>query len=221
MKILRGEAVRLKIFLRPFVVGKYLRTHEHRMLDIGSGPFKGVDGWLTADAFKSEADIYLNAKHGFPFPDGSFDIVYSEHLIEHIYIDKVPRFLREIHRILKPGGLCRIATPDLEIYAANYVAKNDDFFATTIKNSKARWGGPAKNKFWLVRSNGGAFMTRAVQRFYHHRWMYDYETLASCLQEVGFTRCVKQSCGESLNEAAGRRDGSKRWEDTLYVDAVK
>jgi predicted SAM-dependent methyltransferase len=188
------------------------------MVNLGAGPNR-KEGWLTADAFKAEADIYLNVCRRFPFSDASVDVLYAEHMLEHIHVDKVRFVLSEARRVLKPGGMFRITVPDLEIHARNYVAKNEDFFRPIIDKYMGRWD---KNldKYWLIRSNGGAFMSRAVQRFYRHRWMYDFETLSSCLREVGFKQCTKQSFGVSLVPAAGKLDRSDRAFETLYVDAV-
>ena len=162
----------------------------------------------------------MNATSRFPFKDNSFDVIYSEHMIEHIFVDRIPIFLEEIHRVLKPGGVFRVTTPDLEIHARNYIQKNDEFFKPIIEKYMARWD-RQKAKYWLVRSNGGAFMTRAVQRFYRHRWVYDFETLSSCLKEVGFSKCLKQSVGKCVIDSAGKMDREDRAFETLYVDAIK
>ena len=219
MSFLRGEAVRLKKLWRPFTVKKYFEENQEKRINIGSGPYRH-SGWLTADAFKTEADIYLNVKRKFPFQKGTWDIVYSEHMLEHIYVDDVSRVLKEIYRVLKPGGLFRVTVPDLEIHAKNYVEKNKEFFDPIIEKYKSRWD-KQKNKYWLVRSPGGAFMTRAVQRFYRHRWMYDFETLSSCLKEVGFSECHKMSFGNSCKDEAGKMDKKERAFETLYIDAIK
>ena len=44
-----------------------------------------------------------------PFPDDSFDIVMSSEVIEHL--EKVPQYLSEIRRVLKPQGRAIISTP--------------------------------------------------------------------------------------------------------------
>ncbi len=44
-------------------------------------------------------------------PDGYADLVYSNQLIEHLHADDATVQLREIHRILKPGGRYLCATP--------------------------------------------------------------------------------------------------------------
>ncbi len=219
MRIIHGEAVRLKALWRPMTVARYFKENEFTKLNLGAGPHI-KEGWLTADAFKPEADIYLNVTRRLPFKDNSWDLIYSEHMLEHIHTDKVPLLLSEIHRILKPGGLFRVTVPDLEIHATNYVNKNTEFFKPIVDKYQARLD-KQKNKYWLIRSNGGAFMSRAVQRFYRHRWMYDFDTLGSCLREVGFSECIKQSCGNSKIEAAAQMDRPDRAFETLYIDAVK
>lgn len=45
-----------------------------------------------------------------PFQDNSFDVVLSFQVIEHIADDRA--FLREIHRVLRPGGLALLTTPN-------------------------------------------------------------------------------------------------------------
>lgn len=47
-----------------------------------------------------------------PFPDGSFDTVVSFETIEHIKDDRA--LLREFARVLRPGGLLLLSTPNRE-----------------------------------------------------------------------------------------------------------
>ncbi len=219
MSILNGEFARLKVFLRPFVVAKYLNSTQDAKLHLGCGS-KIAQGWLNADKFKSDADIYLNLNARFPFRDNVFSTIYSEHTLEHIPTDYVPHLLAECHRVLKVGGLLRFTIPDLEIYAEKYVKGDREFFEPIIRKYAEKMVKNRK-KYWLVRSPGGAFMSRVVHRFYHHRWMYDFETLKSCLEEIGFSKVLKQSCGKSLKSDIGAMDREDRSYETLYVEAVK
>jgi SAM-dependent methyltransferase len=41
------------------------------------------------------------------FPDGCFDVVACTHIYEHV--PDAPRLMREIHRVLRPGGVCFFA----------------------------------------------------------------------------------------------------------------
>ena len=58
--------------------------------------------------------IYHDIEKPFPLPDNSVDRIISEHCFEHIEITKYPTILKELYRILKPGGLFRLAVPDYQ-----------------------------------------------------------------------------------------------------------
>jgi SAM-dependent methyltransferase len=57
---------------------------------------------------------YLNLVKQLPYPDVSISAVFSSHVLEHLFLDEVPRLIVEIYRVLVPGGVCRMVVPDLE-----------------------------------------------------------------------------------------------------------
>jgi predicted SAM-dependent methyltransferase len=65
---------------------------------------------------------YINwdLRKGLPFPDGDVAVVYLSHVLEHIDRRHVMGFLHEVRRVLRPGGLFRVAVPDLERIVNNY-----------------------------------------------------------------------------------------------------
>jgi len=55
-------------------------------------------------------EVFVGSLFDARFPDASFDVVHAGDVIEHL---ADPRgFVREIRRILAPGGLCVVATPN-------------------------------------------------------------------------------------------------------------
>ena len=50
------------------------------------------------------------------FPDDHFDVVYASHLIEHL--NNPSSFVREVYRILKPGGHFFVTTPNIAGFQA-------------------------------------------------------------------------------------------------------
>lgn len=74
---------------------------------------------------------------GIDSPDASFDVVYHSHVLEHFDRDMGLRFLRECARVLKPGGIIRIALPDLERLASDYLASVRAFGADPTSRNRA------------------------------------------------------------------------------------
>ncbi len=62
-------------------------------------------------------DPIWNIRHRLPgrfdWPDGVVDRALSEHFLEHLRIAEVLEVCREVCRVLKPGGLFRLAVPDV------------------------------------------------------------------------------------------------------------
>lgn len=85
--------------------------------------------WVTVDCYhQGDYDMDLRKKEKLPFASNSVDIVFSSHMIEHID-DSGDQFLfNEIHRILKPNGVFRVACPDYDKAMVAYENKDVGFF---------------------------------------------------------------------------------------------
>lgn len=94
-----------------------------KYLNLGCG-YKYSTGkeWLNADMLPvGEAVIRCNFLNGIPFENETFELVYHSHILEHFSRPDGERFIAECFRILKPGGIIRIALPDLEVIAKEYL----------------------------------------------------------------------------------------------------
>lgn len=63
---------------------------------------------ITADLESPLADVKMDV-HAIPFEEGSFDVVFCNHVMEHVEDDI--KAMSEIHRVLKPGGWAIIQSP--------------------------------------------------------------------------------------------------------------
>ena len=74
--------------------------------------FVTVDKHIPAEELLDRPDVEFRQAVVPPldFPDGSFDCVISFQVIEHIRDDR--QFVREIHRVLRPGGRFIVTTPN-------------------------------------------------------------------------------------------------------------
>lgn len=97
-------------------------------LNFGCGT-RYAAGWTNIDFHGDGAHVKrVNLLAGFPFPDCSFDVVYSSHVLEHFTPQQGSFLLRESCRVLKAGGTLRTVVPDLEASCREYLrvlAMND------------------------------------------------------------------------------------------------
>ena len=89
-------------------------------LNLGSGkhPF---EGWNNLDLVDHPGVIKHDLTKPLPYADNSVDFAFSEHFLEHITRPQGLKFLLEVKRVLKPGGVFRIVVPDLKLLCQNYV----------------------------------------------------------------------------------------------------
>lgn len=66
------------------------------------------DGYITADIESPLAKVKMDI-HNIPFDENTFDVVLCNHVLEHVRDDI--QALREIHRVLKPGGFAILQVP--------------------------------------------------------------------------------------------------------------
>jgi SAM-dependent methyltransferase len=60
---------------------------------------------LASRAYNPHGRV-LASEYRFPFPDGSFDFIVLASVFTHMMPDAVEHYLREISRLLTPGGVC-------------------------------------------------------------------------------------------------------------------
>ena len=63
---------------------------------------------------------YLDLFKRLPFPDDSFQYVFSSHVFEHLPRASLMRLLKELRRVIRPGGTMRVSVPDLTIMVKSY-----------------------------------------------------------------------------------------------------
>ncbi len=92
-------------------------------LNIGCGDHFHAD-WCNLDVRAADSEVMeFDIRHGLPFADESFDVVYHSHVLEHLTAADGERLMQECRRVLRPGGVLRVVVPDLETIAALYLEK--------------------------------------------------------------------------------------------------
>jgi predicted SAM-dependent methyltransferase len=149
-------------------------------LHIGCGQ-NALPGWLNTDYSPGAAGVAaLDATRPFPFPDGVFGCIYSEHMIEHIHYASGVLMLGECFRTLAPGGRLRIVTPDLDFLVGLYREPDKPLHRDYI-----RW---ANERFYPnATADDAVFVVNNFVRDWGHVFIYDRATLERTLREIGFT----------------------------------
>jgi predicted SAM-dependent methyltransferase len=172
-------------------------------LHLGCGTVH-LDGWINIDRERG-ADLRRDVRRPLPFDDGAASLIYHEHLMEHLTVEEGRACLRDWFRLLRPGGVLRIATPDL---------------AYVVERYQGEW----RDQAWLQLPEYAFIQTRAemvnvAMRWWGHHFLYDGEELERRMREAGFTTVRRCNLGAStVPELAGleTRDDSR-----LILEGVK
>ena len=154
-------------------------------INLGCGPvFVDAPDWVNLDFAPLCPSVrQANLLDRLPLPSNEARLVYSSHFLEHIPKSEVDAFLRECHRILKPGGLIRLVLPDLEEMARTYLALREsgdheraDFLVLEMIDQ-------------CVRRESGGELERCYRRL-----------RAACDLHSGMIAFIRQRTGEDLRQ---------------------
>ena len=133
-------------------------------LHLGCGK-KFIPGFIHIDVRKFDHSDYVCRLDKLEmFKDNSVDLIYWSHVLEHFKRHECENALKEWHRVLKPGGLLRLAVPDFESIVKIYQEY--------------------KNVELLI---GLLYGGQDYQYNYHHV-AFDFNYLSKLLMQAGFTQ---------------------------------
>lgn len=97
--------------------------------------------YVSVDRFDPAADWRADLT-ALPFADGSFDLILSSHVLEHIPDDR--RAIKELSRVLRPGGHAIIAVP----FDPNCTVSPEAPADATPAQRQARFGHPYHFRYY-------------------------------------------------------------------------
>ena len=189
-------------------------------LNVGCGGHV-VPGWINIDPHPVRGVVFGHAAR-LPVCDESAECIIMFDVVEHMHpLRELPAALAEVKRVLQPGGVLRVSTPDLKALATAYVEGRVASFGAA---SQPRWYVDPDTPECLQFS-AHAFAnnadTVAAGLYEGHQAVYDEPGLGAVLAAAGFKEVQRQRPLESLSETIrlGVRD---RWPDiALIMEAVK
>jgi len=77
--------------------------------------------------FERDTEIFNFDLFNLPFPDSSVAEVRADALLEHLGFAEEPRFLHEVKRVLRRGGMFQFSVPDFEKVVELWLAARDEW----------------------------------------------------------------------------------------------
>ena len=152
----------------------------------------------------------------FPVASQAFSWGYSEHFIEHVTPEQAVAWLMEMRRLIAPGGLLRVTTPDLKKYIDGYCDPANRFFKLHTERMEAFTG----NKGSVPQRR--AWMVNQIFRFFKHQWIYDFDEIVHIGTLAGFdpNGIMREEFQSGLLEDVVMLDSPERNDETLYVELM-
>ncbi len=179
--------------------------HSLRRLNWGCGT-EPEPGWLNSDIKAAPGvDMPADILAGLPLDDGSVDYAVSIHALPELAYPNVPVALRELHRILKPDGVLRLALPDLERAMRAYLDGDAGYFLVPDDD---------------VRSLGGKLVVQLTWYGYS-RTMFTFDFAEELLYGAGFRRVERCEYRQTTSAHPEIVELDNRESESLFVEAVK
>jgi len=141
--------------------------------------------------FSDEIKLANYDVFNLPFADGTVDEIKADGFLEHLSFEEEPKFLKEVRRVLKPGGHFVFSVPDFEEVCKIWLAAKDDwkdFYRTDGEAIATRhWFG--NNSYAL--DNRWGYLTAIIYGSQHgegqyHKNCYSAGKIRAMCAKLGF-----------------------------------
>lgn len=178
----RLRAARSRVLYGHYVrrrnIANYMNNHKLRKLHFGAGSVE-LAGFLNSDLF---GKVPVDITRRLPFEDGTIDLIYSNHVVEHITKADFKYFLLESRRILKKGGLNIMSMPSIQKVARLLFGDKQDLTE------------PLKKHFIEAFMEEEEFTPseylNLIMRGFDHKFLYDFPLINCLAQKAGYSSVI-------------------------------
>jgi hypothetical protein len=157
-----------------------------------------------------------NIVKGLPVDDESCQGIYASHILEHLTLEDFHAALQNSYQILHERGIFRLAVPDLEWAAREYLSRLDR-------------GDLTASAFFLTETTLGVHrrergLTGLVRKLFNtstHLWMWDESSMKKALKDHGFRRIRRCRFGDCEDPMFSFVEARERFENALAMEARK
>ena len=163
-------------------------------------------GWLNSDIKDGPGiDLSCDIREGLPLADGSVDYIVSIHALPELpYEDQVPA-LAELRRVLRPGGVLRLALPDLDRGIRAYLNGDESYFLVPDKDAASLGGKLVLQLIW----------------YGYSRTLFTHDFLEELLRKAGFEDVRHCRYRETLSTHPEIVELDNRERESMFVEAYR
>jgi len=176
-----------------------------RRLNWGCGTHPDA-GWINSDIKEAPGiQLVCDILEGLPLEDDSIDYAVSIHALPEIPYGQLVPVLTELRRVLKPGGVLRLALPDLERGVKAYLENDREYFLIPDEDAA---------------TIGGKLVTQMVW-YGWSRSLFTPDFAEELLRKAGFGETAKCSFKETKSRFPEIVQLDSRERESLFVEGVK
>jgi SAM-dependent methyltransferase len=177
---------------------------------------RAPNGWVSIP--EGQQDLTSQLNHA----NESVDVIFTEHVLEHLNLTDGILFLKESYRVLKPTGVIRTVAP----FADKLVQYNDDdskLRRNYVKTQLSHYY-PAEqaalNELGIdMLDNGLPFFLNSLLTKHNHKFIWSTKLLSEVLTKIGFKFVNVTTPGKS--EFLDESDCLERRIRGLHVDQLR
>jgi predicted SAM-dependent methyltransferase len=163
-------------------------------------------GWINSDIKEDPAvDIACDILDGLPLESDSIDYAVSIHALPELRLPDLVPALTELRRVLVPGGVLRLALPDLDRAIRAYLDGDRDYFL--IPDSDAR--------------TPGAKLVTQMLWYGYSKSLFTEDFVCELLERAGFREIVPCRYRQTASRYPEIVELDNRPEESLFVEARK
>jgi predicted SAM-dependent methyltransferase len=191
------------------------RDHEETVADLLAGGVRRFNwgcgefpepGWINSDIKQSDGvHLARDIRYGLPLETGCLEYIVSSHALPEIPLWDQVGTLRELRRVLEPGGVLRLTLPDLDKGIRAYLEEDDGYFLIPDEDA---------------RSIGSKFITQMLW-YGWSRMLFTFSFIAEMLGEAGFSSVTRCSYRQTNSRFPDIVEHDSRERESLYAEAVK
>lgn len=182
----------------------YMNNKTSKKVHLGASA-NIIKGWLNYDIDTSNGATKADLRKGIPLPDGSVNMIFSEHVIEHFDKQAGYFLLEECYRVLSPSGKMRIGWPGLNKIINSYLLKSKKHREHVTPHLDLRYG------HWDEILSDRLFS-------WEHRYAYTPRHMKDILKEIGFKDIKKY---KYMKSGYGYKWDTHNDPVTIYLEATK